>query len=192
MSAQPGEVAPQDERAPVAVLTEEHALIRRALDILEHGLAQVESGIAVAGSVFGELVDFFRTFADRYHQGKEEEILFKCMVEEMGYARRSGPVGVLSSEHEIGRAHVRAMADAADRLGTDPEAARRLAGAGRAYLALLRAHIEREDHKVFAVVEDLLGPGEQADLMAAFARFEAAEGGRSVPGKYAALLDRLT
>jgi hemerythrin-like domain-containing protein len=191
MIAQPREASSQDERSPIAILAEEHVLILRALDILEHGLARVESGVSVAGSFFDELVDFFRTFADRYHHGKEEDILFHHMVEEMDYSSRSGPVGVLSSEHEVGRAHVRAIAGAAGRLGSDPEAPRKLVDEGRAYLALLRAHIEREDHKVFPVVEDFLGPEERAALITAFSSFEAAAGGKSIPKRYAALIDRL-
>jgi len=192
MIAQSGEVSSQDEQSPIAVLAAEHALILRALDILERGLVQVESGVSVAGSFFGDLVDFFQTFADRYHHGKEEDILFQCMVKEMDYSSRSGPVGVLSSEHEIGRTHVRAMAEVAGRMETDPEAARKLVDEGRAYLALLRAHIEREDDKVFPVVEDFLGPEERAELMAACSQFEAGEGGKDVPERYAALIDRLS
>ena len=191
MSAQFDETVSRGDQSPIAVLEEEHVLILRALDVLEAGLAQVESGASVGGAFFGELAEFFRNFADRHHHGKEEEILFRYMVEEMDYARRSGPVGVLSSEHEVGRAHVRAMSEAASRLETASEAARRLVDEGRAYVALLRAHIEREDHKVFPLVEDLLGPEERTALMAAFSRFEAAEGGKESPEKYAALIDRL-
>lgn len=191
MSAQFEETASCGDQSPIAVLGEEHALILRALDALEAGLARVEAGASVSGAFFGDLAEFFRTFADRHHHGKEEEILFRHMVEEMDYSPRSGPVGVLSSEHEIGRAHVRAMADAACRLEADSDAPRRLVDEGRAYLSLLRAHIEREDHKVFPVVEDFLGPEERAALMAAFSRFEAAEGGRDVSAKCAALINRL-
>ncbi len=191
MSTHTGERAPGSEQSPIAVLEEEHVLILRALDVLEAGLARVESGASVGGTFFGELMEFFRIFADRHHHGKEEEILFRYMVEEMDYARRSGPVGVLSSEHEAGRGHVRAISDAACRLETDSDAARQLVDEGRAYLALLRAHIEREDHKVFPVVEDFLGPEERATLMAAFSQFESAEGGKEFPEKYAALIDRL-
>lgn len=191
MSTHTGEPTPSSKQSPIAVLEEEHVLILRGLDVLEAGVARIESGASVGGAFFGELMEFFRTFADRHHHGKEEEILFRHMVEEMDYSPRSGPVGVLSSEHEIGRAHVRAMADAACRLEADSDAPRRLVDEGRAYLSLLRAHIEREDHKVFPVVEDFLGPEERAALMAAFSRFEAAEGGRDVSAKCAALINRL-
>jgi hemerythrin-like domain-containing protein len=190
VSAQSDETASYDEQSPIAVLEEEHALILRALDVLEAGLARVEAGVSVSGAFFGDLAEFFRTFADRHHHGKEEEILFRYMVEEMDYSPRSGPVGVLSSEHKIGRAHVRAMSEAASLLEADPDSARRLVDEGRAYLSLLRAHIEREDHKVFPVVEDFLGPEERAALMAAFFRFESAEGGTDASAKYSALIDR--
>ena len=191
MNTQPSAVAPHGEESPIAVLAEEHALILRALDVLERGLARIESGVPVGGAFFEQLVGFFQDFADRYHHGKEEQILFQRMVEEMDYPRRSGPIAVLSSEHEIGRARVLALASAAARLETDPAAARQLADEGRAYIALLRAHIEREDHKVFPAVEDYLGPDERAELLAAFSRFEAAEGGASTPATYAALIEGL-
>ena len=191
MSARRGAVAPQGEESPIAVLAEEHALILRALDVLEQGLTRIESGVPVGGAFFGQLVEFFQAFADRYHHGKEEEILFRHMVEEMDYPRRSGPIAVLSSEHEIGRARVRALAAAAGRLETDPAAVRQLVEEGRAYRALLRAHIEREDHKVFPMVEDFLGPDERADLLPAFSRFEAVEGGASISAKYTALIEGL-
>ena len=191
MNAKPGDVASRGEESPIAVLAEEHALILQALDVLERGLARIESGVPVGGTFFGQLGGFFQGFADRYHHGKEEAILFQRMVEEMDYPRRSGPIAVLSSEHEIGRARVRAVAAAAGRLETDPAAARQVVEEGRAYIALLRAHIEREDHKVFPAVEDFLGPDERAELLAVFSRFEAAEGGAIIPAKYAALIEGL-
>jgi hemerythrin-like domain-containing protein len=191
MNAQPGAVTPQGEASPIAVLAGEHVLILRAVDVLEQGLARIESGVPVDGAFFERLVEFFQGFADRHHHGKEEEILFQHMVEEMDYPRRSGPIAVLSAEHEMGRARVRALAAAAGRLGTDPAAVRQLVEEGRAYSALLRAHIEREDHKVFPMVEDFLGPDERAELLAAFSRFEAAEGGAHIPATYTALIEGL-
>lgn len=186
-----GKEAAGQAESPIAILADEHEVILRGLDVLEQGLARVEEGAAVDSAFFGELVGFFRDFADRRHHGKEEAILFERMAEELDYPRQGGPIAVLSSEHEAGRAHVRAIADAADRLAGDPAAARELVSEGRAYIALLRAHIEREDHTVFPTVEDFLGAEERADLLAAFSRFEAAEGGPGNRASCAALLERL-
>ena len=177
--------------SPFAVLAEEHALILRATDLLERGLCRLEAGTPIGRTFFTELAEFFQAFADRYHHGKEEHILFPFMVEEMDYPQKSGPIAVLSSDHTMGRAHVRAMADAAARLELEPAVAQELAPRGQAYVALLRAHIDREDHKVFPTVEDFLGPDEQAHLGTAFAEFEAAEGGACTAAKYAEMVAAL-
>jgi hemerythrin-like domain-containing protein len=62
---------------------------------------------------------------------------------------------------------------------------------GQAFAALLRAHIDREDQKVFPTVEDFLGPEERAGLGAAFLRFESAEGGQRTAAHYAELIGAL-
>lgn len=178
----------QGDDSPIAVLAEEHALILRAVDLLERGLARLEAGTSVGGPFFAALVEFFQGFADRYHHGKEEGILFPFMVAEMEYPQKSGPIAVLSADHAAGRALVRAMADVAARLDAEPAAASELLEHGLAYAALLRAHIDREDYKVFPTVEDFLGPEERAGLGAAFARFESAEGGQRTAAHYAELI----
>ena len=181
----------QGDDSPIAILAEEHALILRAVELLERGLARLEAGTSMGGPFFAALVEFFQVFADRYHHGKEEGILFPFMVAEMDYPQKSGPVAVLSSDHTAGRAHVRAMADAAARLQAEPAVASELLEHGQAYAVLLRAHIDREDHKVFPTVEDFLGSDERAGLCAAFARFESAEGGQRTAAHYAELIGAL-
>jgi len=136
----------QGDDSPVAILAEEHALILRAVDLLERGLARLEAGTSRGGPFFAALVEFFQVFADRYHHGKEEGILFPFMVAEMDYPQKSGPVAVLSSDHTAGRACVRAMAAAAARLEAEPAATAELLEHGLVYAALLRAHIDREDY----------------------------------------------
>jgi hemerythrin-like domain-containing protein len=175
----------------VAILAEEHALILRAVELLERSLVRLEAGNSMGSPFFAALVEFFHVFADRYHHGKEEGILFPFMVAEMDYPQKSGPVAVLSSDHTAGRAHVRAMADAAARLEAEPAAASEFLEHGQAYAALLRAHIDREDHKVFPTVEDFLGSDERAGLCTAFARFESAEGGPRTAAHYADLVGAL-
>jgi hemerythrin-like domain-containing protein len=181
----------QGDDSPVAILAEEHALILRAVELLERGLARLEAGTSMGGPFFVALAEFFRVFADRYHHGKEEGILFPFMVAEMDYPQKSGPIAVLSSDHAAGRAHVRAMADAAARLAAEPAATAELLEHGLAYAVLLRAHIDREDHKVFPTVEDFLGADERSGLSAAFARFESAEGGHRTAVHHAEVIEAL-
>ena len=60
-------------RAP---LMKEHRLIERMLSVLEALLANIESARRVDPLSIDAAVDFIRTYADRTHHGKEEDILF--------------------------------------------------------------------------------------------------------------------
>jgi hemerythrin-like domain-containing protein len=61
-------------RAPLMI---EHRLIERMIHVVNHALELVERTKAV-DPVFVDLaIDFIRTYADRTHHGKEEDILFR-------------------------------------------------------------------------------------------------------------------
>lgn len=136
---------------PTGILREEHALILKVLDVLEVEL--VDRAEEARPARLRRLVDFFRLFADACHHGKEEGLLFEALVEQ-GFPRDDGPIAVMLQEHEEGRAHVRGMASALDRLESgETDAWTDLLREGRGYLHLLRNHILREDHGMFEMAD---------------------------------------
>jgi hemerythrin-like domain-containing protein len=157
------------------ILMHEHSLILQVLSALEKRVAALDSGATTDPGFFQEAVEFLRSFADRCHHGKEEDILFTMMVEELDYPRSGGPVAVLTAEHERARGFIRSIAEAAAVLDTDPTAARRIIENGRGYIQLLRTHIHREDTIVFPMVEQFLDDSDQARLAAKFAEFDRPE-----------------
>lgn len=176
--------------SPTTVLVEEHDLILQALDALETMLGRLEAGSAPDRTYFEKAVEFLKTFADKCHHGKEEDLLFKAMLNR-GFPLQGGPIAVMLSEHETGRAFIRGMADAAARLGVDPSAARQVIDSGRGYIQLLRAHIAKENTILFPMADRVLTPEDQAGLTAAFDRFEAQETGAGVHEASLALLEAL-
>jgi hemerythrin-like domain-containing protein len=158
--------APHEAASPITLLVHEHEVILRALALLERLGRRLESGDAIDQPALAWLLDFFRTFADRCHHAKEEAELFPAL-ERHGLPRESGPLGVMLEEHEAGRALVRAMADGD---------ARATAKAIREYVALLRAHIDKENTVLFPLAEQLLSDEEQRTLMHAFEAVEQAQG----------------
>ena len=167
---------PQGPGTPAAqVLMQEHELILQALNAMEKQIAAVEAGVPPDRVFFESAVEFLRSFADRCHHGKEEDILFKTMVEELDYPRNAGPVAVLTSEHETGREFIRRIAQASAALGQDPEATRQVIENGRGYIQLLRLHIEREDHVVFPMVDQFLDDADQARLAEKFRQHDRHE-----------------
>jgi hemerythrin-like domain-containing protein len=64
---------------PTEILSSEHRVIEQVLDCLE----RIADNCSAQGSLNREsaeaAIDFFRTFADRCHHGKEETYLFPAM-----------------------------------------------------------------------------------------------------------------
>lgn len=175
---------------PTQVLKEEHTLILQALDALERKITQVESGAPADPAYFEKAVEFLRTFADKCHHAKEEHLLFKTMVER-GFPREAGPIAVMLHEHDIGRAFVRGIAEAAASPAPDDAAVRRIIENGRGFIQLLRAHIDKENTILFPMADNVLGPEDQAYLEKAFERFEAEETGAGVHEAMLKLLEEL-
>jgi hemerythrin-like domain-containing protein len=175
---------------PTQVLMAEHELILEALDALERKVAAIGAGTPPDRAYFEKAVTFLREFADKCHHGKEENLLFVRMTER-GFPVQSGPIAVMLSEHEAGRAYIRGIADGASGLGTDPAAAERIAQNARGYIDLLRAHIGKENNVLFPMADRALTSEDQVHLTKEFERFEAEETGAGVHEGMLALLREL-
>ena len=129
-------------------------------------------------------LDFIRHFADQCHHLKEEKILFLAL-EEHGIPSDGGPIGMMLMEHEERRSYVREMAAAIVPLEAKNEAATTsLFSSARAYIRLLREHIQKEDEILFRMADEVISADEQKKLLAAFAEHEAEEMGAGVHEKY--------
>lgn len=168
---------PVSGETPTRILIAEHTVILQGLAALEDKLAAWEGGAPPDRSYVEKAVEFLRGFADRCHHGKEEDILFRTMVEELDFPRTAGPVAVLTREHEQGRALLRKIGAAAAVLGQDPDALRQVIESGREYTQLLRIHIDRENNVVFPMVDQFLDDADNARLARQFEEFERREMG---------------
>jgi hemerythrin-like domain-containing protein len=157
---------------PIDTLMEEHRVIERVLEALEAYTGRIERGEEVDRARVAEFAAFLRDFADTCHHGKEEEILFKRLVE-LGFPREHGPVGMMLFEHGLGREHVAAIAAVGQ--GSGPvtgEERQSLLAHAREYVPLLRQHILKEDRVLYPMAAQRLS-GEDWDRMAnAFEAFE--------------------
>ncbi|MFQ5848942.1 MAG: hemerythrin domain-containing protein [Candidatus Methylomirabilales bacterium] len=157
---------------PTEILREEHRVIERVLVVLERAAARLEQGEEIPADLFLKAVEFIRGFADHCHHGKEEGFLFP-FLERRGIPKEGGPIGVMLSEHDEGRRWVKLMDDAGARYRRGENEARRdLIEAARGYSQLLRRHIDKEDHVLFPMADQILPEKDQADLVG---QFEAVE-----------------
>ena len=176
----------------IEVLMNEHRLIEQVLGSLETFAHEVERGFAAERAAIADYGAFFREFADAGHHGKEEDILFRRMVER-GFPRETGPVAVMLHEHEVGRGHVSVLRQVGQ--GTAPltgtETGLVVENAG-AFIPLLRAHILKEDRILYPMAERLLTDSEMDALQAEFAAFDARLRADGSHDRLHGLADRLT
>jgi hemerythrin-like domain-containing protein len=171
-------------------LRNEHEGILTMLDVLEHLAGELEAGRSVETGDLARIIDFLRTFADACHHGKEEDQLFPALGR-VGLPAESGPVGVMLMEHTQGRAYIRGMADALDRLQKGEAAGHDFAYNAVGYVLLLRAHIDKENNILFVMAERLLPPVIHTQLEAEFDKVEHERIGEGIHEQYHALIHEL-
>ena len=74
---------------PIAPLMIEHRLIERMIRLMDKEADRIRQGGRPDVDLINMVIDFIRTYADKLHHGKEEDILFKSL------AKKS-----LSAEHK--------------------------------------------------------------------------------------------
>ena len=163
------------------ILSDEHRVIERVLDALQRLRALP---VNAALEQWRKALEFLRNFADQCHHFKEEKILFPAL-EEHGIPREGGPIGMMLAEHEEGRAHVRSMIDAVEQVAKGNGAATAtLLEHARAYVTLLREHIQKEDDILFRMADEVIPEDEQRRILKDFENHEAEEMGAGAHEKY--------
>ncbi|MBN2218615.1 MAG: hemerythrin domain-containing protein [Pirellulales bacterium] len=176
---------------PTEILSDEHRVIEQVLRCLEKIADEAQSKGTFPRDSAEKAVDFFRNFADRCHHGKEETHLFPAM-EAKGFSRDQGSTGVMIAEHEQGRGYVRAMAENIARAAEgDAKALQAFVEDTQAYCALLGSHIEKEDHCLFAMADQVFTEDDQRKLLLAFQKVESEEMGAGVHEQYLTMANEL-
>jgi len=161
---------------PTETLRDEHRIILRALELLERAAERPPMD-----AWWAETIAWLRTFADQRHHAKEETALFPAMVK-AGVPSEGGPVAVMLEEHEEGRRLIRT-------LEISTGAARAMAC--RAYVSLLRAHIDKENEILFPLAEVVLDERALHELRRAFDTVELEQGAPATLAGADAALARL-
>ena len=156
------------------------ALVSKAANRLEKS-EEVERELWVNAS------DFLKNFADKCHHAKEEKLLFVKMMER-GVSGEVGPIAVMLREHEDGRAHVRRIADlSAGELGKKDSL--ELIKHTRGYVELLTQHIQKEDHILYPMANQILTPDDQEYLREGFEKVEEEIMGQGTHERYHKMLE---
>jgi hemerythrin-like domain-containing protein len=167
-------------------LIKEHKAVKMMLEIMEGMAQRFEKEGTVDKQHLKQAVEFCRVFVDHCHHSKEEDNLFPA-IQKAG--KKENLMQELLGEHELGRGHVKAVADMADDIDNHAvEIEKHLTD----YIALLYRHIDKEDNDLFVAAEDALSEIKDAELFAAFERIEREEVGEGRHEAFHSMLDELS
>ncbi len=173
------------------ILMQEHRVIEQVLDCLEALVHRTQTAGRLEADRADQIVDFLKAFADRCHHGKEEDHLFPWL-EQRGFSRQMGPTGVMLREHTLGRHYIQQMSGAIPGAGQGIDSdVQSFCHHAKAYVQLLREHIHKEDHCLFAMADQVATAEDDQQLLEAYARVEADDIGTGVHEKYLALAEEL-
>ena len=166
----------------------EHRLIEKMLLIMGKELARIKSGSPIDPVFIDTAVDFIRTYADRTHHGKEEDILFKELAAKKLTEEDRRMMDDLVAEHQLARKMVKKLVDAKKRYVSGEE------GAGgeiqdemQWLIGFYPVHIEKEDKVFFPDTERYFPEEELTAMLSEFREFDR----KMIHEKYTRLVEDL-
>jgi hemerythrin-like domain-containing protein len=158
---------------PIGPLMWEHRLIEQMVVLLRGEIDRITSGKTVNVILVEQAVDFFRTYADRTHHGKEEEILFRDLARKKMSPEHRKIMDELVREHIHGRELVRKLVEVKDLyVNGYAEALPHIASELKELVDFYPGHIEKEDKHFFFPCLDYFTQAEQERMLQEFRDFD--------------------
>ncbi|MFX1466891.1 MAG: hemerythrin domain-containing protein, partial [Promethearchaeota archaeon] len=135
---------------PIGPLMIEHRLIERIVPVLKEELNRIDKTNEVNPIFIETAVDFFRTYADRTHHGKEEDILFRDLKKKQLSAEHQKIMDELIEEHVYARRIVGNLLMSKDSyMQGNKNALKHVIDRLNDLIELYPAHIKKEDKQFF-------------------------------------------
>jgi hemerythrin-like domain-containing protein len=134
---------------------------------------RIRSGSPPDLEFLSEAVDFIRTYADRCHHGKEEDILFRDLGRKALSSPDAAAMNDLTKDHVWARGRAKELIDAAAawRSGA-ADAAGRISKALEELASFYPEHIRKEDQEFFPVAMKYFIDDERARMLAEMSEFD--------------------
>ena len=157
---------------PIEVLIDEHKLILQVVAVIEKKISEINVNKSVNPNHIAIMVDFFRTYADRFHHGKEEGILFsELSPRELKDADKT-IMNELIGEHVFARKTVNSLENARENyINGKPDTLNTVLDLLQVLAKLYPMHIEKEDKHFFYQSMTYFSRQEQENMLGKFKEF---------------------
>jgi hemerythrin-like domain-containing protein len=135
---------------PIAPLMIEHRLLERMVGVMEDYVTSVRGDKKVNPAFVDVVLDFFRTYGDKTHHGKEEDILFAALAKKNLSADHKKMSDILIDDHVQARKLMAKLAEANKKyVKGNADAGNDIITYLKTLTVLYRKHIELEDKHFF-------------------------------------------
>ena len=173
---------------PIGPLMWEHRLIEQALSAAGPEIERIRERREVNPVFVDVIVDFIRTYADRTHHGKEEEILFRDLAKKPLAAEHKRIMDELVAEHVMSRRTVGRLVEAKERFLQGADTRAEIASGLTTLAEFYPKHIEKEDKHFFFPCMDYFTTAELAAMLDEFWAFDRT----MIHEKYGRIVETLT
>ena len=172
----------------VGILMIEHRQIERVIEVIKTEL-EITSKDGRAKPEFIDIaIDFIRTYADKSHHGKEEQIFFRDLYKKKLTKEHKEYIDMLIDEHKKGRETVAKLEGAKKKyLEGNSDALGEIKECMKWLIDFYPQHIEKEDKHFFALYRNYLNEKEQNSMLAECLEFDAS----GIHEKYKDIIERL-
>ena len=151
---------------PIGPLMIEHRLIERMISVIEKELNRLENEKLLEPTLIDTFIDFIRTYADRCHHGKEEDILFRELKQKSLSSEHEKILYELIEEHKFGRKITKQMADATmNYVKGNGKSFETIVGCMKTLVDFYPQHIEKEDKHFFIPVMQYFSSEEKDSML---------------------------
>jgi len=151
----------------------EHRLIMRMISLMEKEVDKIDKNCIVNKLFIDMAVDFIRSYADRTHHGKEEDILFKRLAKKDLTKVDAGIMDELIREHAYGRIATSELVNSAGAYQNgDKDALNGIKLNLQKFVDFYPKHIEKEEKVFFPLSMGYLSEVEQQTMLDEFWEFD--------------------
>ncbi len=173
---------------PIGPLMIEHRLIERMVRVINEELSKIKEINEVNIGFIDVAVDFFRTYADKCHHGKEEDILFRDLAKKPLSPEHKKTMQELIQEHVYARKTVGGLVDAKEKYTQHGNnALENIVAIISELVEFYPKHIEKEDKHFFIPVMNYFSKQEQDDMLQEFWGFDR----NLIHEKYKGIVEKL-
>jgi hemerythrin-like domain-containing protein len=158
---------------PRGALMTEHRLIEKMLNVIDKRVSIMREKNEIDPVFIDSAVDFIRTYADRTHHGKEEDILFRDLEKKNISPEDKKIMRDLVGEHEYARKIVGNIVNARKNYAHgNASASTTIIDGLRALISFYPGHIQKEDKNFFPVTEKYFTAAELDQMLDEFLKFD--------------------